>query len=396
MSSLWKVAPVLAVLLLSSLAMAEEQPVPAPAGTDEVKPAEPAAAPAGTDEAKPAEPAAASAGTDEAKPAEPAAAPAAEKKAEDKVPDSVAMLTGGSSGGERKSPFGGTIILDNSLGIGTFVSDSSARNSYYAMLLSLRPRYYFMKNVFLDLRFDMNVELTNSYTTSTTYKRQVMPSDLLLSLKWQNAATIPVIDVQFSPFLRIGAPTSYESRFHDLYLSTALGFDLSHLFAQHFLLLYTFRFNKNWNGTKYTRLSTDVAVSRLRGAEDLGGGQIAGDTRNVEWSVYNSLMGSYIINDQWSITLQIAIQNAFSYDAAYSDNTLHSDYAKTGRGRSDKTYGVLDVSYQPWENFGFSLGISSAQPAKTADNKSFRFPFFDFVSAGNNYTTLYFDIYATY
>jgi len=36
------------------------------------------------------------------------------------------------------------------------------------------------------------------------------------------------------------------------------------------------------------------------------------------------------------------------------------------------------------------------EPAKTADNKRFRFPFFDFSSEGNNYTNVYFDVFATY
>ena len=52
-----------------------------------------------------------------------------------------------------------------------------------------------------------------------------------------------------------------------------------------------------------------------------------------------------------------------------------SEYAKGGRGQRDSTVGTLDVTYQPFKHVGFSLGITSAQPAKTRDNKRIRFPF---------------------
>jgi hypothetical protein len=91
----------------------------------------------------------------------------------------------------------------------------------------------------------------------------------------------------------------------------------------------------------------------------------------------------------------LALQSSWTYLNIPKDQFSAPD-AKAGRGQRDRTFGVIDLTYQPWENFGFSLGLSSAQPAKTADNKSFRFPFFDFSSEGNNFTTVYFDIFANY
>lgn len=328
----------------------------------------------------------------------PAAAPATPAKPEaktgDEVPESVAILTGGTAAGKRKFPFGGIAILEQSLGVGTFVANEYARTPYYAYLVSLRPRYYITDQLSAELRFDFSQELTVSSGTSTTYKRQVMPADLLLTVRYQDVYKIPKVGIGISPFVRIGAPTSYESRYRNLYVSTAAGFDLTKLLGPVFLD-YTLRATKNFNGTTTATVTGPVAVVRRQGAEDLGNGEVATGDNNVEWSVFNSLMATFILSDQWSISLQLAIANSWTYDGPGKD-ALASDYAKGGRGQRDKTYGVLDVTYQPFEHFGFSAGISSTQPAKTADNKSFRFPFFDFSSEGNNYTTFYLDVFATY
>lgn len=362
----------LAILGFASVALAEE---PAPA-------AAPAAGPAAA--AAPAPQGNAGNGNGDVKKAE-------------EIPDSVLQLTGGASGGKRKTPFAINILLEQSLGIGTFVADKYARNPYYGWLLQLRPRYYFTDKLFAEVNFSIQGELTNSYTTSTTQKRQVMPSDLLLTVKYSNIYKVPVLGINLSPYIRLGAPTSYESRYRNLYLATAVGFNLTRMFGQHVLLDYLFRFNKNWNKTAQPTLGSGrIALSRLRGNEDIGGGEIInGDDNNVDFSVYNALTGSFIINDEWSVTLQLAVQNSWTYLSIPKDQ-FSSPYAKAGRGQRDRTYGVLDVTYQPFEHFGFSLGLSSAQPAKTADNKSVRFPFFDFSSEGNNFTTVYFDVYASY
>jgi hypothetical protein len=373
-----KASKTIAALVIScfaSVAIAQE---PAPA-------VDPGAAPAAATEPAPAK-------GDAAKASE-----ASKNGNGDEIPEAVLALTGGASTAKRKTPFGVNVLLEQSLGIGTFVADKYGRNPYYGYTLQIRPRYYFTNHFFAELAFALTGELTTSYTTSTTSKRQVMPTDLTLLLKYSNAYKIPVLGINISPFVRLGAPTSYESRYRNLYLSTAAGFNLTRMFGQHVLVDYLFRFNKNWNKTAQPTISGgQIALSRRRGAEDLGGGEVInGLDNNTSFSVYNALTGSFIINDQWSITLQLALQSSWTYLSIPKDQFSAPD-AKAGRGQRDKTFGVLDLTYQPWENFGFSLGLSSAQPAKTADNKSFRFPFFDFSSEGNNYTTVYFDIFANY
>lgn len=313
------------------------------------------------------------------------------------MPDSVALLTGGSAGGERAHAFGGFILLEQQLGAGTFVKDTQARTPYFAWLLSLRPRYYFTNQLFAEMRLDLQQELTTSYGTHTTRKRQLMPSDTFLTVKYQNVVKIPVVDIGVSPFVRIGAPTSYESQFRNLYLSAAAGFDLSRLIGPVFLT-YTFRFNKNFNKYTVATVARDadrpVMAARSGGAEDLGG-SLATGSNNTSFSIYNSLMASVLITDEWTFTLQWAIANAWTYYVG-PDDLFKAPDAKAGRGQRDVMYGVVDVTYQPWPNFGFSLGLSTQQPVKTADNKTIRFPFWDIHTPGDNNSVIYFDVFATY
>lgn len=332
-------------------------------------------------------------------------APAEQAKAEEKppvkdatadMPDSVSALTGGAVRDE-KSRFGGLFVFGQSLGLGTFISDSYARQPYYGWNITISPRLFILDNLWLQAAFTMQGELTQSYTSSNTYSRQFMPGDLFLTLKGR--VKIPVVKMDFLPYLRLGAPTSAESRTRDLFLSTAVGFDLTRLFGKHVLLGYTFRFNKNWNGSTNGIVPAGASLARLNGAEDAGSGQIYnGATLTSEFSVFNRLMASFIINDEWSISLILDIQNAWTYRGAVSSSRdqYTSENAKTGRGQSDITAGTIDISYQPFKHVGFSLGMTSTQPAFTADNKSLRFPFFDFSSEGNNFTQFYFEVQVTY
>ena len=329
-------------------------------------------------------------------PVEPVAEGEVPKTEDAGVPRSVALLTGGDTGAERSFPLGGLVLFDQSVGVGTFVADKYARNPYYAMVLSLRPKYYFTNQLTLEGRFDLSAELTKSFTSTTTAPRQVMPSDLFFTLRYQNAYQGKYTgDIGISPFLRIAAPTSFESRYRNQYLSLGVGFDLSRMIGEHVFLGYTLRASKYFNRTTTATVTGPVAVARSRGAEDMGSGEVSTGTPNVEWSLLDSLVGSYIINDQWSVSLSLSIINSWTYDVSPADRQTSAN-AKTGRGQRDETWGVLDVSYQPWEHVGFSLGLSSRQPAKTEDNSAFRFPFFDFRSLANNFTNLYFDVYATF
>ena len=310
------------------------------------------------------------------------------------IPDAVKILTGQTT---TQARFGGSFVFSQGLGLGTFVSNSYARQPYYGWAISMAPRVYLYKNLWLTMSFAMSGELSQSCPSGNTYPRVFMPSDLYLTLKYKYS--IPKIKVNLTPYFRVGAPTSAQSRARDLYLSTGLGFSLSRMFGKHVLLSYAFSYNKNWNGSTNALLPASSSLIRLNGAEDAGSGQAYADgSLTTEMSIRNRLLASFIITDKWSISLLLAISNSWSYKGSLptSADEFTAENAKPGRAQSDSTSGVIDVSYQAWDHVGFSVGLASSQPAFTNDNKSLRFPFFDFVSEGSNFTQFYFDINVNY
>jgi hypothetical protein len=58
-----------------------------------------------------------------------------------------------------------------------------------------------------------------------------------------------------------------------------------------------------------------------------------------------------------------------------------------GQTQRDTTYANIDVTYTITDYLSASLGTETFQPPKTADNKSFRFPFF--TPDANNFTSFY-------
>ncbi|HNZ04446.1 MAG TPA: hypothetical protein PLY68_07670 [Myxococcota bacterium] len=368
----------MAALLVVSPVFADETPTEPAEAAQQTSQAAPEAAPEAASEA---------ATTDQE---------TAPKSAE--IPDAVTALTGGAKSGSDSERWGGSFSFGQSLGLGTFVADKFARQPYYGWSISLSPRVFlYKKDLWLSAAFSMAGELSQSYSSGNTYPRVFMPSDFFVSLRYRYQ--IPVIKVNLQPWVRVGAPTSAESRARDLYLSTGFGFNLNRMFGKHVVLSYGFSFNKNWNGATNVLLPATSSLIRLNGAEDAGSGQAYGaGSLTTELSIRNSLMASFIINEQWSITLMIAIGNSWSYLGALPTerDEFTNENAKPGRAQSDSTSGVIDVSYQPWEHVGFSLGLASSQPAFSADNKSLRFPFFDFSSEGNNFTQFYFDVNVTY
>jgi hypothetical protein len=65
-------------------------------------------------------------------------------------------------------------------------------------------------------------------------------------------------------------------------------------------------------------------------------------------------------------------------------------------GSSDLTGGSLSVSYSPAKWFTLSGGTSSFQPLRDASGNGLRFPFWDFVSPRNNFSTLFVDTTFSY
>jgi len=158
---------------------------------------------------------------------------------------------------------------------------------------------------------------------------------------------------------------------------------------------YSVSFRKNFHMyTNVVHASSDLPLSlqyRPGGAEELGNGLIAeGNMRNSSHGLSNSFEASYTFFKTVTAAIGFYVNNNWMYTQPLSDQ-YSSQYAHAA-GQSDSTAGSISLSYQPWEHLGFTLGMSSQQPAFTSDNKHLRFPFFDFISTSNNLSSFFLSV----
>lgn len=317
-------------------------------------------------------------------------------------------VTGAAATGEEEGaanqarfPVGALVVYDNTLGLGTFVANEFARNPSWSMSASIRPSLTLWERLKLTLRVDVAKNLTTSYqgnanadATTESYNRQMTISDVSLIANYPEIYREPVTGIGFGAGLTAYAPTSMLSRASNQVFALRPHVIVNWAW-EGLALTYGFYFKKNFNTT--TNITHNVGYLpdslqfRPGGPEDLGNGEIAdGSLRNTSHLVYNYGEISYTFFDQVTATASLFIINRFKYTQPLSDE-YSSEYAKA-HGQSDSTWGTLEISYMPWEHIAFALGMSSLQPAFTADNKYLRFPWYDFVSPSENMTVFYFDI----
>jgi hypothetical protein len=423
-------------VLASPLGVLAEEPAPEPKAGDEVAAPEtaatPADAPAGAPAVTPdpeeqkkleADMEAAkqkTAGVEEIQATEVGAASdpsapaeAATVTATDDRPASVRLSDGDAS--ERV--WGALVILDHSMGTGTFLADSTLRGAraYVAQSWDLRPYYRFKfldHNLKVSGRFVFELEMTQPDTNPA---RRFKPLDMTVTLSDANVYTEPVSGVTFNAGLRLAIPTSWESiNVNKRWTAGSLLLGASRSFGQVYLE-YSFGFTKNFNSTKGKQNSTDVPWHPFIGPARRGV-EVPDDAvtvgMNASYRFSNSFAVTYNFTDNLNASYSLLIYNDFKYrqDDVNVIDGFASVNADDGRGRSDMLWPTLDVTYVLDELVAkvyplpFSLmvsgGITSLHPAQTANNEGIMWPFFYQAMASNraanNYASFYLDLVGVY
>ncbi|MBN2360514.1 MAG: hypothetical protein JXR83_13750 [Deltaproteobacteria bacterium] len=329
-------------------------------------------------------------------PAEQAAAPT-EQVAEPvnaTAPTATATVEAGDKDGKPKFPVSASVTLDNSVGIGTFVANQYARNPQWSIGVAFRPSLTLWEKVNLSLSVAAAKNMLLNYTYGDSYMRQLTIGDVGFGVAYPELYREPVTGIGFGANCSFAIPVSMQSR--SATLITAVRPALSVNWSwQDLSLNYGIAFRKNFHMyTNVVHSRNDLPLSlqyRPGGAEDLGNGIIAeGGMRNGSHSLSNSFEASYTFFKTVTAAVGLFVNNSWMYTQPLSDQ-YSSEYAHAA-GQSDSTAGSISLSYRPWEHLGFTLGVSSQQPAFTADNKSLRFPFFDFISTSNNLSSFFLSV----
>jgi hypothetical protein len=223
--------------------------------------------------------------------------------------------------------------------------------------------------------------------------------DLSFGAGWKGH-TFESTGIRLTPSVSLTFPTSAVSRTTTMIVDTGASVGLSRNFFGRLTLSYGLSGSKTFH--QYTspvvnieRIGVENAIYRIGGAEDVEPGRIAIEGYNSEYMVGNALSASMRLWGDFSASASYGIYTYWTY-YANNDDEFASEYSCTGRCTSQITSNALALSYRLNDWVGLRASLNTAQPPKTADNKSFRFPFWNFGGAAANYSSIQFAVSGSY
>ncbi len=244
--------------------------------------------------------------------------------------------------------------------------------------------------------------------------------DIGLSAGWAGY-TFDSIGLTIAPELGFTLPTSQVSQYTTLVLGTSASVGLSKTFFDRLGLSLSFTGGKDFhrfNGPVLdpekleadeanAELSPEAVIYREGGSEDVGRGLVAVGGLNTEYYFVVGAGASIPVWDKLRFSAGYSLETYWTYgglDAEhpeYGDVTpgLDDDGINDNRGVAQLVRGSVGLGYPVTlgdVGLAFGLGLSTAQYPKTDDNRSFRFPFWNFSGAATNASAISASVTASY
>lgn len=294
-------------------------------------------------------------------------------------------------------PVGGTVIYENAVGRGSFLSSAANQRPYWSMWFRVEPHYdvHGVDGLRLALRFDLSVDVIENADSSNTRPNQPQPGDLRLVASWRDVVEWEPIGLGLTPRVHLAFPTSWASRVTTKVLGLHAGLTTTVAPLDWLEVYWSLGFTKNFN--LYTNAVLDDGdfshppLARAGGAEAVAEGLTATGSAPTSHSLANELGVSATFLEVLSVGLTWQIVNAWTY-ANYPIDQWSSPHAVAGRGRLDVMVGTIDVTWEVLDYLSLSVGTTTEQAPKTADNTGFRFPFWDTTNGAANRQVFYLDV----
>lgn len=320
------------------------------------------------------------------------------------------------------SSVGGSISLDASVGAGTFVAYDKADDPLYASTLTIEPTWSFDQYWMASLSFALGYEWTYLVTscdpasgprasgapardcsdTNDPNGRRASLSDIELALQREEIFSYSLFSLRGRG--SIALPTSRESRATDnaLTLGGSLtgSFDLSEWAPVSIEVAGSL--NKFFPTAQAAQLDEAEAEAIARGGVPV----VRCATNRNSCLLLSGFVPTWRsgvdvsakVDAPWVEGLSATIAFGYQYSRRFGRSTDALSSPKTdlsgspvvdGTSDDDTTSGAIELSYAIDDHIGVAFGVASQQPAKTADGKRYRFPFYDFISPANNYSAWY-------
>lgn len=276
---------------------------------------------------------------------------------------------------EKGKPWGFIGILDSSLGQGTFVQNSYARNALFTQGITVLPYYIFDVSdhkLKLQLRWDLAWEYTMSDQPSG---RSVEPYNVVLSLS--DRSVYDFGGLKISAGLSLTLPTSYGAIASTMIMSPGVNVGARYSLAG-FLLSYRFSTTGYLSSTAVPAVPSSQ-LTRLRSGESAALGTPSKALRFI-----NAFTVSYTptewakdipVVEDMSAFVNLMVINDLKYAVTDEVDQFTSPFATPGMGRNDLFWTTIGVAYDIVDNLSVELGLTALHNAQH-DNGDFIFPLF--------------------
>jgi len=259
----------------------------------------------------------------------------------------------------------------------------------WANFYSISPGYQISDDFSLSASWSFRHWLTAGGNINRV--NEVRISDISLGLGWAGH-TFDKTNTSISGGLGLGIPISRLSRQTSQILDTSASFSVRQRLVEKVSLGLSVSGGRTFH--RYTSPVADLTqigdggdegieggpLFRPNGAEDLGDNLVAIGGRNTQHFVSGGLSLSVPVIKKMRASMSYRYSTFWSYKAEIpteGDDPLRAEYAQTDR-RGDAVSGSIGLSYSLPKNLGLRLSLSTSQSPKTSDQRSYRFPFWNF------------------
>jgi len=287
-----------------------------------------------------------------------------------------------------KGRLGGSATFSNDLGIGTFVINDGSDDPYFAQSLRLLPNYGLFQNVSAQADGKINWEWTSpSDPGAGPTGRHVTPEDIFLRLVHSSLYRERVTDINLSGAFSAALPISFESRWRNYITRLTATAGLDRTFIKRLTTTYTFAMTKyfptsNVAGDTDNDLCSPGQVCAARGPV------------NPNFAFRNQFGVAYAFTDRLSASLTLRFTTYLKYKIGDSSEPENND-GYDNRHTYTISLGDISANYRITDRYSAAAGVTSEQYTSDSQGNP-RFPFADFETSKENYTTLYVSGTATF
>lgn len=194
-------------------------------------------------------------------------------------------------------------------------------------------------------------------------------------------------------------PTSDLSQTAGLILGTSISGGVSYTLFDKLTLRYGLSFGKDFHEYTSPLVTQDAAgidnlIWRQGGSDRVENGVII-EGVNSEYALSNSFSASLPVWDDLRFSMSYSLTTYWTYDAKREDGK-QGEFADSGRGVAQGVLGDVAFSYPFLKYFTGAVALRTSTQAKTDDNRTFTFPFWNLDGAAANSSQLRFIVSAAY